>query len=462
MLNSKLLSGDRWIRHLKDDLLKFWDTPEALGSPVGNFPTYRNNDGTIPDFSCPTPEFTNPVPGIVFPDRDHVRAKARQTYAYGVAFHLTGSLKYIDYMQKGLEYLKNNAFDKDGGFFSYQDAKTKQWGPKASQRTSQDLAYALSCFAFYFYLTRDKKTLDLVLEVKKYIFEAYFDKEWEMFRWVLEPNSDGDFPQQKKLVSLLDQIYAYMIWLVPCLSEPYRSEFEENLKQITYTLVDRFYSAHFDFFFGEITTSENRKLDTNNTDFGHSVKAFNMIYFVGQRLKDMALIEFARQKMCTLLGKAYLEESGSWASRMHEDGSLVRDKEWWSFCVLDQAAATLTLTEPYYCRYLEKTHTYWFDYMVDHKYGDVWHLVDDQTNKPKPNFPKQHSWKNAWHTFEHALVNYIVGQQLNNLPATLYFAFHGAPPSSEKINPYFYRGSVSGEFVPDEKGIYKVDFVDIR
>jgi len=72
---------------------------------------------------------------------------------------------------------------------------------------------------------------------------------------------------------------------------------------------------------------------------------------------------------------------------------------WWSFCQFNQAAATLTLREPHYCKYLSQTYKYWFDYMIDYENGEVWHIVDGQTNKPIPNFPKQHSWKNAWHTF---------------------------------------------------------------
>ena len=34
-----------WTAHHHDDLLPFWTTNEALGSPVGNFPTWRQMDG---------------------------------------------------------------------------------------------------------------------------------------------------------------------------------------------------------------------------------------------------------------------------------------------------------------------------------------------------------------------------------------------------------------------------------
>jgi hypothetical protein len=44
---NELPTGDVWLHHLKYDLLPFWTTPEALGNPVGNFPTYRDNDGKL-------------------------------------------------------------------------------------------------------------------------------------------------------------------------------------------------------------------------------------------------------------------------------------------------------------------------------------------------------------------------------------------------------------------------------
>jgi hypothetical protein len=42
-------NGDRWLRHLHEDLLPFWTTEIALGTPIGNFPTCRHNDGSAVD-----------------------------------------------------------------------------------------------------------------------------------------------------------------------------------------------------------------------------------------------------------------------------------------------------------------------------------------------------------------------------------------------------------------------------
>jgi len=187
-----------------------------------------------------------------------------------------------------------------------------------------------------------------------------------------------------------------------------------------------------------------------------------MIYTIGQWTKRVELIDFARQHMTKLLKKAYIEEKGSWARRFRNDGSLDTDKEWWIFCELDQVAATLSLRDPRFCEYIAHTYPSWFTYMVDDVHGEVWHMVNGETNKPVPGFPKQHAWKNGWHTFEHALIGYITGQQLHNLPVTLYYAFQGGTAAKETVYPYIYHGCISDPLTPDENGVYKVNFTDIR
>jgi len=46
-----------WKRHLEQDILPFWQTPAALGNPVGNFPTFRCNDGSVYNPQAPCTEF---------------------------------------------------------------------------------------------------------------------------------------------------------------------------------------------------------------------------------------------------------------------------------------------------------------------------------------------------------------------------------------------------------------------
>ena len=44
---AEVLKGDTWLRHHREDLMPYWDLPAALGVPVGNFPSFRGQDGEL-------------------------------------------------------------------------------------------------------------------------------------------------------------------------------------------------------------------------------------------------------------------------------------------------------------------------------------------------------------------------------------------------------------------------------
>jgi hypothetical protein len=205
---SELPSLERWRHHVTDEILPFWDTPAALGTPVGNFPTFRCNDGTLPrpqpDTLCP--ELAQP-PGWMAGDldKDFARMKSRQTFLYGVAFHITGEERYLEYARAGVAWLREHAYEPDtGSAVTYWIAGKP--GPPPDQRTAQDLAYAQVGLAFYYYLTRDPAVLADLVRLERTLMERYWQASPEppggMLRWVL---ADGDTPGEA-LVSQLDQI----------------------------------------------------------------------------------------------------------------------------------------------------------------------------------------------------------------------------------------------------------------
>ena len=103
-------TGETWLRHLRADLLPYWAVPEAFGVPVGNFPTFRCNDGRLPDSAAPCPEVQAPPRWIKAEvGRTYVRMQGRQTYAYGVAFHLTGDRKWLDLAKAGAAHTLETA-----------------------------------------------------------------------------------------------------------------------------------------------------------------------------------------------------------------------------------------------------------------------------------------------------------------------------------------------------------------
>jgi mannose/cellobiose epimerase-like protein (N-acyl-D-glucosamine 2-epimerase family) len=458
--------GDRWIRHLNEELLPFWLMPEALGNPIGDFPTYRNNDGTLLDVDHPRPEFQHVVPGIVFLDRDHFRSKSRQCFLYGVAYHLTGEEKYLDYAKAGVSFLREKALDKtNGGGFSYLGGKDRVPGPDAPYRTSQDLAYLLCGIGFLYYLTRDKELEQIVLDVHEYIWTSYYDSGADMFRWVLQdvPYDDntraqkmlsarlgemsGFLPQdyasssQKELVAQLDQIYGYMLLVTQCLPDPHFTIWKERLLKIAHIMMDRFYSPRTEMFWGAVTDTKSKTWCTPHTDFGHSVKAFWLISLIGSITDNYEMFISAQRRAAQIVDLAFLDASGSWSRCLKPDGTMDEDKEWWIHCELDQVAGALALGDPAYLRYIVRTYKFWFDYFIDHQYKEIWPMLSGATNEPAEGYPKQHSWKNGLHSFEHALIGYMFAQELHGEAVTLYYAWK-EEPQKRKITPYFYQGTV--------------------
>jgi hypothetical protein len=101
---------------------------------------------------------------------------SRQTFGYGVAYHLTGNPTYLAYMKAGIDYLRQHCIDPDGGMFESQDLTTGAWGPDIRYRDSQQLGYGLLGMAFYYYLTRDSTILPDILALKNYIFDNYYNQ----------------------------------------------------------------------------------------------------------------------------------------------------------------------------------------------------------------------------------------------------------------------------------------------
>ncbi|MFA7242123.1 MAG: AGE family epimerase/isomerase [Sulfuricellaceae bacterium] len=462
-----LPDGQRWIKHMEEELLPFWTMKTALGNPVGGFPTYRANDGSLVDPNNLPPEYKAAMAGglcglVDQSKQDYVRVHARQTFGYGIAFQMTGKEEYLDHMKAGVDYFRKNAIDKNGGAYSYKENGV--WGPASPERTSQDMAYALSGIGFYYYLTRDEDVLPDILKIKNYIFETYFDKELGLLKWVNKDSKskvcgDENTTSQRELVAQLDQVYAYMTWLTPSLPEPYQTEWKKDLHKVATIMMEQFFSEKYGFFWGRITSSATKKIGEPHTDFGHSIKTLWLIYQIGKYTNDMALVNFGKENAIRLIDVAYDPYTGSWTKRFDANGVLDYDKEWWSLDELDQTTATISLVDPSYARYLVKTYDYWFTYMIDQKYKEAWHYVDGKTNKPVLKYPKQHSWKNFLHTSEHALVGYMTTQQLKGKPITLYYAFKDKK-STDFIHPYFYAGKVT--HITQIGNVYKVEIQDLR
>ena len=466
-----------WIYQVDSLLMPYWMMEDAQGTPIGNFPNYRYRDGKVIDpanfdFASIPDELAPFV--TVQPDsfkRDFLRIKSRQTYAYGVAYHLTGNEAYLKLAKKGVDYLlEHGEYDTGSPVTYWQDGQSF---PKPEQRNTQDLAYSLTGLAMFYYLTRDEQVLDVIIKVKNYVFKNYYEQSnlkehSKLMMWVLEDDVSGK-KDDKFLLATLDQINAYALFVTPFLPDSLRTIFKEDVKNLAYSLKDNFYDEKYNLFWGNLNS---KVVGESPTDFGHSIKSLWMCYLTGKLVADEVLSSFAKSKALLLLETAYLNDTGSWAEQ-YVDSTLALSKGdvWWSHAELDQMAATLSLVDTsLYSKYLKQTYRYWEQHMIDHDYKETWLGLDDKGLPLFEMVPKAFHWKNGFHSLEHALIGHLSTINYHDAQATLYYAFQkDHEPVPQKIRPYYFNADIEqistsifeeGEFADLQKT--KVVFKNLR
>lgn len=457
-----LPSGDDWLSHVTQGLQPYWMMDSAQGSPLGNFPTFRCDDGSLLDINQPCSELNQAWISPHF-DRDYTRMKSRQIYGYGVLYHLTGNDEALKLAKAGVDYMLANLRDqKNGGFVSF--IKNGKPGLAWQQRTAQDQAYAIVGLAFYYYLTRDPMVEQALIEQQGFIFEHYKNAVSNDLRWVIE-DGDGQSHKQRELVAQLDQINGYLLLLTPMMPESVQPKWRNDLHWLTEQMVKQYYSEKEQRFYGAIHHKAMMMPDANHNDYGHTIKAFWMTYLVGryfdqnewQRLGEQGMritLERASYPMPIEQAKAFISKPlfTQWqhldALPTWKSGRYSYYISSWQWAELDQAAMTINLLDGSTANELYFTQFAYMDAWVDHQHGGVG--VD-------LNGTKAFHWGNAYHQFEHALVGYLSAQQWYHKPAQLYFAL--PDDYKGKIEPYYFQGDITSRIEVGElagvKGLQK-------
>lgn len=446
---NKKSSDIDWLYQVDSLLMPFWMSEEALGYPLGNFPNYRNTKGEILtyenfDFHKIPKELSHFL--IEQNDslrRSYIRMNSRQIYSYCVAFNLTGNEAYLKNAKLGIDYLLENGGYSTGSPFTYwQNSKGI---PEKYKATTQDLAYSLTGLSMYYYLTRDAIALENILKVKDFVISEYYynsqlQEKTKLIMWVKENSNEGTV-EDKRLLGVLDQLNAYLLFMTPLVPDDLTENFKEDIKNLAYSLKDNFYDEKYNLFWGDLN---NKKLGESPTDFGHSIKSFWMLYLVGQLINDNSLEHFAKTNALELLKTAYIEENGSWAE-MYQDSTLkiLKNKVWWNYAELDQMAATLSLRDTtIYSKYLNQTYKYWQQNLIDHENKEVFFLLDEE-GKPIDLGLKACHWKNGFHSMEHAIIGFLSTSNYSGIEMPLYYAFKkDLKPDKKKVNPYYFSADI--------------------
>ena len=451
--------ASRWMDHLQNELLPFWDQPAALGSPLGNFPSTRCNDGSLVNRANPCPEIGNS--SYLMENNQYLVPLSRQVYAYCVAFHMTGDTKYLNYARAGIAYLLANAFDPTGGIAEYKDLDANQWLPAAPYRDPQQLAYGLVGMSLYYYLTRDPDILSQIDAVRTYIRDNYWNPDLGAMQWLLQ-DYQGTSATSLQLVATLDQLNTHMAMIGRFVPGRLGLEWRSDACRYAHSIIDVYYSPPQNLFFLSAGQPSDFDLTQSTTDFGHNSKALWMILNSGRFCGDSELVNFTWKHAPALLMRAWRDQANTWAGNIGPTG-IDPTTDWWMHAELDQLSGTLALHDSSYAARLASSYTYWFNNWVDHTYAEVWNTVDTTTNLPTNSNPKQWQWKNGYHSFEHTLVGYITTAALKDNSVPLYFAFENRPDEA-MIQPYFFNGTVQS-YVEQQSGtetIQRVTFSDVN
>lgn len=466
--SSPLPTGERWLEHVENGLRPFWMMDTAKGTPIGNFPTFRCDNGALLNTDAPCNELNQDWIRSHF-SRDYTRMKSRQIYAYGVLYHLTGDVNALKLAKAGVDYLLETLRDqRNGGMISFRE--NGKPGLNWKQRTSQDQAYAIVGLAFYYYLTRDPVVELALIEQQQFIFSQYRDKATNQLLWVIE-DGDDQYRKQQELVAQLDQINAYLLLVTPLLPEPARQKWRQDLYWLTEQMLAQYHSEDEQRFYGAIHHKAVKMVTARHNDYGHTIKAYWMTYLVGRYLQQPDWEQLGRKGMALTLQRAaygmsppqmkpYLSEQLYSQWQMLPEILTWRSGQYnwyissWQWAELDQAAVTLNMLEPgSTSQQLNFTLNTYFDAWVDHQYGGV-------------GAPKQFHWGNGYHQFEHALVGYLGAQSAYEKPARLYYAL--SPKYEGTLQPYYYKADTvrvsKGKTLAGFEGLQEVtvDFEHIR
>ncbi|CAH8242776.1 N-acylglucosamine 2-epimerase [Vibrio aestuarianus] len=462
-LTNTFPSTNEWLAHAQKGLAPYWMDNKAHGIPVGNFPTFRCDDGSMLDITQVCPELDHGWIKAHF-GREFTRMKSRQTYAYGVLFHLTGDTKALELAKQGTYYLIDQLQDTEhGGFISFTE--NQKPGLKWTQRTSQDQAYALVGLAMYYYLTRDPVVEEALIKQQRFIFEHYRVNDTVGLAWVLE-DSDDQSAKQHELVAQLDQINGYLLLVAPLLPQPHKTQWLADLNWLTNILITYYHSDKDQRFYGAIHHKAVMQPSAKHNDFGHTIKAYWMTYLVSQQLNNQDWKSFAEKGMKLTLERARYEQpfaqvssffatelQSAWANRnipAWQNRPYAKSSTSWEWAELDQAAMTLAMVSGDVDNTLPYTTRTFMDAWVDQQYGGI---------GLNPKSTKAFHWGNGYHQFEHALIGTLASASLNHNPVTLYYSVnrHQLPT----FTPYYYQGKVVKTDIQQSGKVQAITFNDI-
>lgn len=452
-----VLGGNQWLTHHRQDLMPYWDTPAALGEPVGNFPTWRGLDGE--------PLATDTRRGLV--------ALARGVYGYSVAFLLTGEPRYLTYAKAGIDWINTRARDRvNGGWFGQLTQAGAPVDPDA-RKDVFDLASLGLAFGMYFNVTRDPAVEDDLLAVRDLLFERYYDPTTGRVKDAMTHDFSAEVDTGDNGGDITNYLVPGSALLLPnadLLTDPARrTQFRNDLRVVTEQLIARHKGTGADSWWFWGRTGRIGRFNSPQTDFGHSIKSHELILNANTMFPDRPWSNLEAD-LDTLLPRAWDAPVRRWnQQRLGPAGAgIERDSEWWIHNEADQTLAALNLRDGFADQdWLADSAQGWLDAFVDRTRAARETFLRPARDPAVEVLRKTGFGKNMYHVSEHALIMFLHGRALEGLPARLHYAFPTDQALTAEAEPYWFdaageRRAVRAELaaLPGHR-LVEVDFTGI-
>ncbi|MGF9753872.1 AGE family epimerase/isomerase [Microvirga sp. 0TCS3.31] len=436
------LRGDSWLQHHGEDLMPYWDMPEALGDTLGNFPSWRGLDGEL-----------------LADERRGLSTLARGVYGYSVAFLLTGEPRYLTYAKAGIDWINAHARDTvHGGWYGQL---TKAGGPVNAEAPKAvfDVASLGLAFGMYYNVTRDPEVEADLLEVRDFVFEHYYDPTTSRIKDALtydlseEIDTGGISGNGGNITNYLVPGSALLLPNVELLSDPARrAQFRDDLRVVTEQLIARHRGTGAESWWFWGRTGLVGGFGSGDTDFGHSIKSHELILNANAVFPDRPWSGLSADRGA-LLQRAWDAPAARWNQKRSGPvgAGTERDSEWWIHDEADQTLAALDLGNGFaHQDWLAASAASWTKVFVDRGSAVRETFFRPARNSGLAEMRKTGFGKNMYHVSEHALIMFLHGRAMEGLPARLHYAFPTSQALTAQAEPYWFDATGERRVVRDE------------
>lgn len=394
MKNEYEILRKRLMSHLEDDLMRFWCRPEVIGNPIGNFPTYID-------------QFGSPVDGCVH----YSRMQGRRTYAYFIAYDLTGKSEYLKLGEAGLKWIETLRHPALG-YYSVADKNGK---PIDAPISVQDLSYVAMAYPIAYTLTGRIEYLCRCWDLIEVVMRSRFVEDCRFVLDVLDSATGNPIDDGKSLspniVSVLDFLNAlYLPTLSASPNEIITDVRIEMLRRLTDSLVDDYYGDSI--FWND--TRNRFDMDAKHVDMGHTAKAYGVLYKAEAFLSAHGAATSRYRKMMEVFPamlQAATDAQYGWKTDFN--GSCysfhIKDLQWWRHIIINQVAALYAKK----CKSLEPLIVNGVRTWLDLDYIDRTrhcagvrqrlNAVGMCESDSDCDVSKANEWKSAYHEVEHVM-----------------------------------------------------------